>query len=273
MTEQLGRRCVLVLLAALSFAMVVGLLAWGPIRLDASVHRYADRQSRAGLPHAVTVLANLPIVLTGLWGWIATRRSRWSREVRLPWQAFHAFVVAGGLVAAVYHAMPGDLGYVWAQLTLSAAFVMLTFGALAERVSPRFGSPQGLRLAAVLVCICLALVLLDVATGQPIDLRPFVVLQVLPVLLIPAGAVSLPGAFTRPVDWLAMLTLYAASKILDIVDAGVLHRTGWISGHALMHLCLAGVVGWLAYRAAREPANESAEADSSSRSVSMTTAS
>lgn len=273
MTGQLVRRCVLVLLAALSFALAVGLLAWGPIRLEASVHQYADPHVRVGFPHAANVLANLPIALAGAWGWIATRRSRWPREVRLPWQAFHACVVAGGLTAALYHLRPGDGGYVAAQLALSAAFVMLTFGALAERVTSRLGSPWGMKLAAILVCGALALVAGDAVTRSPIDLRPLIVLQVLPVLLVPAGAVTLPGPCTRSTDWLAMLSIYAGGRLLDFVDLAVLRWTGWIGGHTLMHLCLAGAVGWLAYRAARAPALEAAEVDSSSRSVSLTTAS
>jgi hypothetical protein len=275
-TEQLGRRCALVLLAALSFAMVVGLLAWGPIRLDGLSSRFADPHRLAGLPNGAVVLTNLPIVLAGLWGWVATRRSSWPREVRLPWQAFHGCVIVGGLTSALHHLMPSEPGFVAAQFVVSAAFVMLTFGVLAERVSPRFGSPGGLRLAGMLVGIALALVTLDAAAGSAIDLRPFVALQFLPVLLIPSGAVSLPGPLTRSADWLAMLSLYAAGKILDAADAQVLLRTGWIGGHSLMHLCLAGVVAWLAYRAACAPAAGTATAcadDSSKCKTSLTTAS
>lgn len=267
MTAPLDRRCVAVLLAALSFALGVGLLAWGPIRLDPSAYRHA-----AGPASAADVLVQLPTFLVGVWGWIATRRSGWPPELRLPWRAFHGCAIAGAIAAAIHHAVPGVVGYVATQLILCAAFVMLTVAALAERVSPRFGSTRGLQWAAALVGVALALVASD--AGGAVDVRPVVLLQVLPVLLVPAGAVLLPGPFTRTVDWLILLSLYGAGKVLDVADTTILQWTGWIGGHAAMHLCLAGVVGWLAYRAACAPsADASLEADSSKSKVWLTTVS
>ena len=119
MTEQLGRRCALVILAALTLATGVGLLAWGPVVLDASAHVYAGERRWLGLPNAINVLCNLPLLLAGLWGWHATRTSPWPPSVRLPWQGYFISVAGGALVAAVYHAAPGDAGYVVADAAVS----------------------------------------------------------------------------------------------------------------------------------------------------------
>jgi len=250
MTEQLGRRCALVILAALTLATCVGLLAWGPVLLDAGMHDYAGQRRWLGLPNAVNVLCNLPLVLAGLWGWRATRTSAWPATVRLPWQGFFISVTGGSLVAAVYHAAPGNTGYVLAQVAMSAAFVMLTFGMLAERVQAGFGSRAGLQGAAVLLALATAVVVLGAGLRGSVDLRPFLLLQILPVLLIPTGALGLPGSYTRAGDWLVMLIAYGAAKCFDLFDAQIHAFTGWIGGHALMHLALAGVAGQLAYRAA-----------------------
>lgn len=273
MTEPLGRRCVLVLLAALSFAVFAGLLGWGPIPLGAASHRYAGAPTASPWGDPLNVLSNLPIVLAGLWGWVATRRSAWPPEVRGPWAAFHACVVAAAIVAALYHAAPGHFGYVLAQITLTAAFLMLSVGALAERVSSRFGSTQGLRLAGVLLGVAIVLVVFDAALGRAIDLRPFVVLQVLPVLLLPAGALGLAGRCTRASDWIVMLAIYAAAQLAHAADVPIHERTGWIGGHTLMHLGLAGITAWMAYCATRSPAGCDASTAASSASVSVTTAS
>jgi hypothetical protein len=273
MTEQLGRRCALVILAALTLATGVGLLAWGPVLLDASAHVYAGERRWLGLPNAVNVLCNLPLVLAGLWGWHATRTSPWPPSVRLPWQGYFISVAGGALVAAVYHAAPGDAGYVLGQVAMSAAFVMLTFGMLAERVQARFGSRAGLQVAALLLALATAVVVLGAGLDGSVDLRPFLFLQILPVLLIPAGALGLPGAYTRAGDWLVMLIVYAAAKFFDVFDAQVHALTGWIGGHALMHLALAGVAGQLAYRAA-SAASAVAEGDPAVRAqTSLNTAS
>lgn len=250
MTDALGRRCALVLLAALTLATLVGLLAWGPVPLDAGVHHYADQRRWLGLPNAGNVLANLPLLLVGLWGWRVTQASGWPAPLRQAWAGFHACVVGGSAIASVYHVAPTTAGYVLAQMAMSAAFVLLTLGMLAERVHAGFAARPGATAAALVGAATLAALVSGSAADGAVDLRPFLLLQLIPVLLIPAGALSLPGTHTRPSDWLFMLVAYAAAQGFDLADAPIHAATGWLGGHALMHLALAGVAARLAYRAA-----------------------
>jgi hypothetical protein len=271
-TEPLGRRCALVLLAALTLAALVGLLAWGPVPLDADVHRYAEARRWLGLPNAGNVLANLPLLLVGLWGWRVTRDSGWAAPLRRAWMGFHACVAGGSLIAATYHVAPNAAGYVLAQIAMSAAFVLLTLGMLAERVHVRFGA----RPFATTVALLGAATLVALASGATgdgaIDLRPFLLLQLLPVLLIPAGALSLPGTHTRASDWLLMLVAYAAAQGFHFADAAIHAATGGLGGHALMHLALAAVAAQLAYRAATAASAVSARAGTTRAQTSLNTA-
>jgi hypothetical protein len=271
-TEQLGRRCALAILAALALAMVVGLLAWGPVPLDAAAHQYADQRRWLGLPHALNVLASLPLLAVGVWGWHATRSSSWPTALRTPWQAFHVCVALGSLAAVAYHAAPSDGGYLVAQLVTSAGFVLLTAGMLAERVSTTFGSRAAMAAAAALLAATAAAVGVGAGAAGATDLRPILLLQWLPVLLIPAGVLGLPGRHTRGMDWIVMLVAFSLSKAFDLADTPIFASTGWISGHALMHLSLAGVAGRLAYRAASTPAVDAA-AGPTQRQTSLNTAS
>ena len=100
-------------------------------------------------------------------------------------------------------------------------------------------------------------------------MRPLMLLEVMPVLLIPAGALWLPGEHTRASDWIIMLVAYGVAKGFDAADAAVLSVTGWISGHGLMHLSLAAVAGWLAYCAAS--ARAGTEAPDTRRHTSLNT--
>jgi putative effector of murein hydrolase LrgA (UPF0299 family) len=272
-TEQLGRRCALAILAALTLAACVGLLAWGPVLLDAGMHRYAGQRAWLGLPSAVNVLCNLPLLLAGVWGWHAARASAWPASVRLPWQGFFISVAGGSLIAAVYHAAPSDTGFVLAQAAMAAAFVMLTFGMLAERVHTRFGSRTGVQAAAALVALAAGAVVLGTGLRGSVDLRPFLLLQIVPLLLIPAGVASLQGAHTRGSDWLVMLVAYAAAKLFEMADTQIFAVTGWIGGHALMHLALAGVAARLAYRAASAASASAGDAATARPQTSLNTAS
>lgn len=267
MTEQLGRRCVLVLFAAMTIALLTGLLAWGPVPLGPRAHDYADLRRWFGLPNAANLIASLALLPAALYGVFATRSSGWPVALRRPWLGFHASAIAAGMLAAAYHLAPTDTVYVLANTALSAACALLTAALLAERVDPRFGSPA----AVGLVCALVAAAAGWVAWTGASDLRPFIMIDVLPVLLVPTGALGLPGGHLRSTDWTAVLVAYAAARLADIGDAAILAATGWISGHALMHLGLAFVAGWLAYCAARAGAGVDPDAVAQ-RQTSLNTA-
>jgi hypothetical protein len=262
--SQLNRRCALFTLLAMSTAISMGLLAWGPILLTAEAHRYADARPLGGLAHGVNALLSLPMLLAGAWGWHTVGRSAWPAALCTPWRLCFGFIALAGALSAVYHLAPDDRGYLAAQAAGAAAFVLLLCGFLAERVDARFGSSRSCVIALAVVVWATA----ASALGDK-DLRPLLLLQVLPVLLIPAGALSLPGGHTPQRDWLLILGLYALARVCDLGDAAVMHFTGEaLSGHALMHLNLAGLAGCLAYRAATASADTLAPPAQASTSLS-----
>lgn len=269
MSEPLGARCALTLLAALAAATVAGLIGWGPVLLVPAAHAYADTRDWGGLHNAANVLASLPLLAAAIWGIVATRASGWSSELRRSWTVFHACAGAAAAVAAAYHAAPGDASFVLAHSLSAAGFLFLGQGLLAERVHPGFGSTRALAGTGLLASLACGLVIGGAALGHGIDMRPLVLLEVMPVLLIPAGALWLPGTHTRASDWIIMLSAYGLAKVFDAADASVLSVTGWISGHGLMHLCLAAAAGWLAYCAATARSGD--EAADSSRLTSLNT--
>lgn len=250
MIEQLGRRCALILLVSMTLAVMMGLLAWGPIPLSAQVHRYADERSLLGMPGAANIWVNLVTFAAGAWGWSATRASRWPAQLRTPWQLFHLCAMLSALASGLYHSRTGDALFVLTHVFTASGFMMLTLGMLAERVHSRFGSLMACVLVLSGIAMTGLLMLLGPSGQNGLDMRPLLLLEVIPVLVIPAGALSLPGRFTQAFDWVVVLTLYALAKLLRSSDALVLEMSSWISGHTLMHLMLAIAVGRMTYCAA-----------------------
>lgn len=248
--EQLGRRCALVLLVSMTLAVTMGLLAWGPIPLGGQAHQYADERSWLGLRGAANVWVNLAMFAAGAWGWHVTRAGRWPAQLRMPWQLFHLCAMLSAVASGLYHADTGDLLFVLAHVFSAAGFVMLTLGMLAERVHSRFGTPLTCLLVLCGVATAGLVVLFGHSQPNGLDMRPLLLLEIVPVLVIPAGALSLPGRVTRASDWIGVLTFYALAKLMQSCDALVLEMSGWISGHTLMHLMLTAAVGRMAYCAA-----------------------
>lgn len=243
MTPWWLHRSAVVLLVAMTVALTFGFVAAGSMPIAPAQHRFADMRAWGPLEGAVNTLCGLPLVALAGWGLRRTRQAPVPVALSLPWQLFFTLSACGGLLGMVYHQHAEDAAYVLAQTFVSGASVALLLGFLAERVDSRCGSSAACAAALFAVLMGAALWCAD---G---DLRVLRLLQTLPVLLIPAGALGLPGRRTAGADWGLMLLAYGAGHLLGLFDQAVFDALRWISGHALMHLCMAVVVGRLAYRA------------------------
>jgi hypothetical protein len=248
MSSRIERRNALRALLLLTLLVAAGLIAWGPWPIGPDKHHFADTRSWLGVPNALNVLVNLPLFWLAVWGWCATRASDWPKALRVPWQWFHLFTIATALGAAAYHAAPSDAIFVASHVGQAGAFTMLAFGVLAERADARFGSNAACAVGAALVLLMGATALRAGGIDAATDMRPLALLETIPVLLIPAGALSLRGSHTHASNWLVVLALYASSKLFDVADAAIFDLTGgFVSGHSLMHLNFSLAVGWMAY--------------------------
>ena len=86
------------------------------------------------------------------------------------------------------------------------------------------------------------------------DLRLYVLVQFLPMLLVPVMLMLFPARLGGS-GWLwAMLLVYAGSKSAELADVAVFELTGVLSGHTLKHLLAAmGGLLFLGALLARRP--------------------
>jgi len=76
------------------------------------------------------------------------------------------------------------------------------------------------------------------------DLRPYLLLQLLPIVLIPLWQ-WLHGSDRRDRLWFGLaLLLYVVAKVAELNDHTFLEANGMLSGHTLKHL-LATLAAWL----------------------------
>ena len=80
-------------------------------------------------------------------------------------------------------------------------------------------------------------------------MRALLFFECLPLLLIPAGALSLDGRHTMASDWVVTLGLYLVARAAGLADGVLYGATGGLSGHTFMRLLLAASAACLAYRA------------------------
>ena len=222
-------------LALVATALALALLAHGAIPQWAGYHVFADTRGWLVLPNAENLLSNLPFALIGLWGWRAASRS-------IAWRAFSAALVCTAFGSALYHWAPGNAALVADRLPIAWACAALLCGFLGERVDARWASAPVLSAALVTASCSVALWWLGEQQGHG-DLRAYLFVQFLPMLLVPAALLmKLPALRPDAIGantWWAVLGLYAAAKLMEVADQTVFDALAFTSGHTLKHLLAA----------------------------------
>lgn len=240
-----------IILLSVSVAMVSGILALPPMPQDPAYHQFADQRGWAGLPHAWNLLSNIPFLLIGLLG---LRRLAGSHPVvivermRFIYALFFLALALIGLGSGWYHWSPSNATLVWDRLPIAVAFMCFFSVAIAELVDEK----AGIILFPLLLFLGPAAVVYWYWTetlGQG-DLRLYILVQLLPMIMLPLLLLGRAGFSKARWYWLAV-ACYAVAKACEVWDEGLFQLTaGSISGHTLKHLW-SGLGAWMIYRSLR----------------------
>jgi hypothetical protein len=227
-------------------------LLHGPIAQPAGYHDFAAQAVAFGIPHFADVISNLGFALAGLWGWIRLAPASVHPGLRHGWAGYRLFLIGLFLTAfgsSWYHLAPDNAGLVWDRLPIALACGGLLAGVWGD-VQQRDSRALTVWLALAAVASVTWWYVTDLSGSG--DLRPYLLLQGLPILLIPLWQwiYRAPGA-----DRLAFggaLALYVVAKFAELGDHEIAAVLGVVSGHTLKHLLAAGaaalIVGRLAVR-------------------------
>jgi len=237
------------LLLAVALAVLVFLLP--PIAQPPAYHDFADTRACFGQPNCLDSASNALFVLVGLIGLrflsgAAGRRTFSDAREELPYLLFFLAIILVGCASAYYHLAPSHDRLAWDRGAMALAFMAWFAAILGERL----GVTLARRLLPLLVAAGLASVawwLWSETQGRG-NLRPYLLVQAVPMLLIPLLLWRTPPRYSRAGDTLAVIGLYALALLLDYSDRAVFSATGGVvSGHTLKH----AVAALAAYAVAR----------------------
>jgi predicted membrane channel-forming protein YqfA (hemolysin III family) len=221
-------------LAVLALAAAI-MAAHGPIPQLAHYHEFADARTLLGIPHAMDVLSNAAFAVVGLWGLRRIHEPAVRTRLGGAWTGYALFMVALVLTAAgssYYHLAPDDARLVWDRIPIALACAGLISGVHAQTHDARHAAG----LTAALAVLAVASVLWWSFTG---DLRPYLLLQGAPLVLVPAWqALARSPRRDRAAFGLA-IGLYVAAKAAELFDHRIFEALGFMSGHTLKHLLAA----------------------------------
>jgi hypothetical protein len=219
------------LLALVCLAAVVAVFFVPRIPQDPAYHHFVDDRTLLGVPNFWNVISNIGYLVVGIYGLARISRVR----VPVARRAYTIFCVAVTLVAfgsSWYHYAPATDSLVWDRLPMSAGFMALLALVLGERVSWQLAR----RLLWPLVILGVASVLYWAWTEQhgAGDLRPYGLVQFLPVVLMPLLLLLFPGN-RRSAKWLWWTFAgYVVAKLAEQFDAAIYDAIN-LSGHSIKH--------------------------------------
>jgi len=220
-----------VTLGVLALAGVVAAAFVPRIPQDSAYHAFVDTRTLLGVPNFWNVLSNAPFVFVGLYG-LARVREVAPGFVRVVYVTFCIGVIAVAFGSGSYHYAPSTPALVWDRLPMSIAFMALFTAVLGERVS----WPLARASFAPLLVLGVASVFYWAWTEQRGmgDLRPYGVVQFLPMLLMPVMLLTFPGnAGTARALWWTF-AFYVAAKVCEQLDGPIYAALG-MSGHSIKH--------------------------------------
>lgn len=258
------------LLLAVSAAAVLGITLHAPIPQDTSYHAFADRRTLMGVPNFWNVVSNLPFLIVGIAGLRALHKGEKWRPLQLvipsrgdgaetslarvtrfvtggprhPLYLAYATLFAGVILvcfgSAYYHSAPDNNTLTWDRLPMSAAFMAFLAIVIGEWIDPRIGR----RSLPILVLMGVSSVVywhLSESGGRG-DLRPYILVQFLPLVLVPLIVLLFPAPLSPRKHIWALVGAYIAAKVFEVLDERVFSALGLLSGHTLKHLTVAAGV-------------------------------
>jgi len=239
-----------IFLIAFPALVTAGVLGFLPrLAQWASYHQFADGRTLFGVPNFMDVVSNAWFVILGVWGGLEGRAAskregtQWKPET-LAYFAFFISLFVTGFGSGWYHLRPDNASLFWDRFPLSLAFVSL----FAAVVHERFQVRGGYALLLALLTVAAASVLywsISESRGAG-DLRPYFLVQFLPMVLIPI-LLFLPSRYDRVGDLGWVLFLYALAKGAELLDRPIFEITYQVSGHTLKHLFSALAVAQVAW--------------------------
>ena len=226
------------IIAAVLTAILVSLCCTNPIAQDISYHRFADHRSIAGINNFWNVVTNLGFLIVGLWGLfklLSTQSFHIIPAIKLTYIVLFTGISLVAFGSAFYHLHPNNITLVWDRMPMTIVFMALLVICSVECASANWAK-SGL------------LPLLIAGQGSVFywyftelhgkgDLRPYIFVQFVPVIVLPIMLLLRKGRFTCQWGYWMLFGCYIVGKLTEGYDHTIYQLSGnLIAGHALKHI-------------------------------------
>ena len=228
---------------AIVFVSILGLLgvmSLDPIAQDIEYHAFKDQRTYFGIINFWNVISNIPFFLVGCMGVYSiyvTHKIKLLTDMKTAYTLFFIGVSAVAVGSSYYHLWPGNETLVWDRLPMTVAFMSLFSIIIGEFISPRYGKLSLWPLVIVGTCSVIYWKVTELNGAG--DLRLYILVQFLPILIIPLLLLFFKPTFTNVKGYWFLLFAYVLAKLLEHFDSQIYDAFIFISGHSIKHVVAA----------------------------------
>lgn len=220
---------------------IIGVFCLSPIPQGNQYHDFADKRAFLNISNFGDVISNIPFSIFGIMGLVLISQRHNKKNMfimngeRMLWKTLFVGIFLVGFGSGYYHLNPNNHSLVWDRLPMTIAFLSFFTMVIMERINERLGL---IAFPFLLMLGVASIVYWDYTeTIGRGDLRPYVIVQFLPIILTPLIFWLLPGKYNGTGYLLYVIGWYFLAKVLEHFDDQIFALTKQIlSGHSLKHL-------------------------------------
>jgi len=227
-------------ISLISILGIIGVLILAPIEQDLGYHVFVDQRTIIGIPNFWNVISNIPFLIVGvigLYSILNTKEIVFITEMKIAYTLFFVGVSLVAFGSGYYHLWPDNGTLVWDRLPMTIAFMALFSIIVGEFISTKLAKFTLWPLVAFGAFSVLYWHITE-SNGEG-DLRFYVLVQFLPVLIIPIILFFFRSKFTHTIGYWYLLLAYVLAKVLEHYDEYIHNILFSLSGHSLKHVVAA----------------------------------
>jgi len=215
---------------------VLGVFSLSPIPQSLDYHNFSDQRQLLGIAHFWNVISNLPFIAVSF---IAVKNLLNEGSLKYPKKLFLSYLVffvgvgVIGIGSIYYHLQLNNETLLWDRLPMTIAFMAFMSIIIGEYISEKVASTALIPLVLIGIISVIYWYITEQA-GQG-DLRPYALVQFLPMVIIPMVLLMFPARYTHTIYLWGMLAVYVLAKVFELFDNNLFNLVG-MGGHAIKHV-------------------------------------
>lgn len=227
-------------IALVSMIGIAGVLMLDPVAQDIDYHLFKDQRTILSIPNFWNVITNLPFLLVGVIGLHSIHGShpiRFIAEMKVAYTLLFAGVSLIAFGSSYYHLWPSNGSLVWDRLPMAIVFMALLSVVIGEFVSVQLGR---LALWPLIIFGVFSVIYWQFTEDRGEgDLRLYVLVQFLPMMVIPLILLCFKSTFNCTSGYWLLLCAYGLAKAFEYFDEVIYNMPFLLSGHSFKHIIAA----------------------------------